>query len=113
MRYLADTLANSPKFASAIQTVASELTIYGRDLALEYGVFFGNGLTLGISALDHAIRYGRSRRRILRRDPSISLAGSLPARSPATSRRRTLDESRSKDLLREHGIATVRERFAR
>ena len=113
MKFLADTLAQSPKYACAFQTVASELTIYGRELAQEYGVFFGNGLTLGVRSLDRAIRYGEARRRILRRDLSISLVGLSVPRSSPTDVRRTLDEADSKVLLRAHGIPTVREIFAR
>ena len=112
MRFLADTLAQSPKFACAFQTVASELTIYGRELAYEHGVFFGNGLSLGVRALDRAIRYGEARRRIVRRDLSTSLVGlSVPPGSPSGGRR-TLDEADSKVLLREHGVPTAREAIA-
>ena len=112
MKFLADTLRQSPKFACAFQTVASELTIYGRELAHEYGVFFGNGLSLGVRALDLAIRYGESRRRILQRDPSMTLARLLVGRPSPSDGSRTLDEAASKALLREYGLPMVREVIA-
>ncbi len=108
MRLLAETLARSPRFACAIQTVAGELTPYGRELTARYGVHLANGLSLGVSALDGAIRYGAARRRLLAR----SVGGPLSVDPPewlATAPRRLLNEVDAKQLLRSYGIATLRE----
>jgi acyl-CoA synthetase (NDP forming) len=111
MQLLADTLARSPKWACAIQTTAGELTTYGREVTARWGVHLGNGLSLGVNALDQAIRYGEARRRVLARRSDLLLSNALVV--PAASLgQRVLNEVEAKALLRAHGIATPREEVA-
>jgi acyl-CoA synthetase (NDP forming) len=108
LQLLAETLSKCPKFACAIQTTASELTPYARELLRSTGVHFGNGLAAGVGALDRSIRYGDARlRRAARvRDQVLSTALSRARmhRTPG----RPWNEAESMTLLASHGIATVR-----
>jgi acyl-CoA synthetase (NDP forming) len=113
LQLLATTLANSPKFACAVQTTASELTPYARRLMAEAGVHLANGLAHAVGALDRSIRYGETRRRLLESAAPHRrydvLAGAAVAQD---AERRTLNEAESMALLRSYGIQTVRQDVA-
>ncbi len=112
MQMLKDTLEKSPKWACTMQTVAQELTPYGQEICTRFDLHVGNGLTLGIAALDKAIRYGEARRRILGKSDRPSLAPARIGHSLSRANRRVLSETESKTLLRSIGIATPREEVA-
>ncbi len=105
IKLLVDTLARSPKYSCAMTTVAAELTPYGRELTKRFSIHLANGITLGIRALDNAIRYGESRRRLLGRSFPWWLPREMEAMTGGT--RRSLNEAESKALLRSFGIPTT------
>jgi acetate---CoA ligase (ADP-forming) len=108
VQLLATTLANSPKFACAVQTTASELTPYACELLAASNVFLANGLPHLVGSLDRAIRYGEFRRRALGRDRQLALSRSL-AGGPGSARqeRRVLNEAEALALLRQYGIESA------
>lgn len=113
MQLLKDAMARSPKFICAMNTVAQDLTPYGRDLVASHGVHFANGLSHGVAALDRAVRYARARTRIHERgDFPLPAGRATGADQTPRGVRRTLSEIESKTLLRDFGILTAPERVA-
>jgi acyl-CoA synthetase (NDP forming) len=108
VQLLATTLANSPKFACAVQRITSELTPYARRLFAEAGVFLANGLPQLVGSLDRAIRYGEHRRRFLERASQSRLSKALAeVAAPSTGERKVLDEAEALTLLRRHAVDCV------
>jgi len=109
MSRLADAVRQAPLFTALAQTVAGELTPFGKETLARHGLHYANGLTLGVPALDHAIFYGRAAagRRLQPR------AVSRRARAPAVGLAGVLTESESKRLLSGYGIAAPPERLVR
>jgi acyl-CoA synthetase (NDP forming) len=114
LRYLKESLTGSPKWACTMQMVAQELTPYGQEVLTAFDLHVGNGLTLGISALDKAIRYGEAHRRFQSKPdrPSLAPARLGHARATDSATRRVLNEAESKNLLRGYGISAPRETLA-
>lgn len=122
LRLLAETLAAANKFAHLTASIAGELTPYGRDMAMRYGLHFGNGLPLSLRALDRALAYAEGRQKWLRRGgflpgeeggpgrprPVTGRAGGRGA-GGASGRRGVSPEWHAKQLLRGYGIHGPRE----
>jgi acyl-CoA synthetase (NDP forming) len=105
---VAEAVRNSPIPTFVTSYVASELTPFGRDAVLRHGVHFANGMTLAVKALDAAIGYVETRRRLLTKGtptPRPPLA-QLPGKG-------ALSERESLRLLARYGIPVPIERIAR
>ena len=104
---VAAAVRESPVPAFLTSYVAGELTEYGRDAVLEYGVHFLNGMTLAVKALNAAVGYVETRRRLLAKGVEVlavnpvALAGSGPQTEVASLR-----------ILSEIGIPVPPERVA-
>ncbi len=105
--YLARALADSPKFAHAVTSVAAELTPYGAELASRHDVHFGNGLALSVRALHHAVVHGERCSRFLKRPNTDAGIGRARLVRSGTALR-SLNELDSMTLLRSAGISCVR-----
>ena len=105
---VAEAVRASPIPAFLTAYVAGELTAFGRDAVLRHGVHFANGMPLAVKALDAAVRYMETRRRLLtkrgRRAPVTPLE--LPGSGP-------LSELESLRLLARFGVPVPPERIAR
>jgi acyl-CoA synthetase (NDP forming) len=105
---VAEAVRASPIPAFLTSYVAGELTTFGRDAVLRHGVHFANGMPLAVKALDAAVGYVETRRRLLtkpsRRAPVAPLE--LPGSGP-------LSELESLRLLARFGVPVPPERIAR
>jgi acyl-CoA synthetase (NDP forming) len=105
---VAEAVRSSPIPAFLTAYVAGELTPFGREAVLRHAVHFANGMTLAVKALDAAVGYVETRRRLLTKGvptPRTPL-GQLPGKG-------ALSERESLRLLARYGIPVPVERIAR
>jgi acetate---CoA ligase (ADP-forming) len=105
---VAKAVRSSPIPAFLTSYVAGELTAFGRDAVLRHEVHFANGMTLAVKALDAAVGYVETRRRLLTKglpSPRKPL-GHLPGPG-------ALSERESMRLLARYGVPVPVERLAR
>ncbi len=105
---VAEAVRSSPVPTYLTSYVGGELTAFGRDAVLRHQVHFANGMTLAVKALDAAVGYVETRRRLLTKGvptPRKPL-GQLPGRG-------ALSERESLRLLARYGIPVPLERIAR
>ena len=104
---VADAVHGSAIPAFLTSYVAGELTEFGREAVLRAGVHFSNGMPLAIAALDSAVGYVETRRRLLAKGVQslaaepLDVAGSGPQTEIASMR-----------ILARFGIPVPRERLA-
>jgi acetate---CoA ligase (ADP-forming) len=105
---VAEAVRSSPIPAFLTSYVAGELTAFGREAVLRHEVHFASGMTLAVKALDAAVGYVETRRRLLtKRPPSPRVPlGHLPGPG-------ALSERESMRLLARYGVPVPVERIAR
>jgi len=105
---VAEAVRSSPIPAFLTAYVGGELTPFGRDAVLRHGVHFANGMTLAVKALDAAVGYVETRRRLLTKGVPTTRTplGQLP-------REGALSERESLRLLARYGVPVPVERVAR
>jgi acyl-CoA synthetase (NDP forming) len=107
LQALVGALERLPVFWALASTAPVDLTEYGRQAMLRHGLYCASGLTLGVRAVDAAIRYGEARAGRRPPRPAPAAGAGLPPDSG------TLDEVRSRELLESHGIPAVAARHVR
>ena len=107
MSLLADAVKRAPMFTALAQTVAGDLTPYGRESLVRHGLHFANGLALGLKAVDHAIFYGHAAAR-----PAPPIDRPTRSRPSLQLGSGALSESAGKELLAAYGIPSPVERLA-
>ncbi|WP_433249404.1 acetate--CoA ligase family protein [Actinomadura nitritigenes] len=111
---LAETARAAAKPVVHYSTTCTDLSAYAREALDRHGLRVLPGIELGMTAVGHALRWGRARRRLLRR--ADALVEDRPSAAPAVrapARTGPWSEAAARDLAAAHGVPLVPARLAR